>query len=657
MRVSITILFTISLLTFLSQHGYSQNRDSLNVFDLSLEQLMNIKVSVATKSETSIRETPGVITVITHDEIASAGARDLIDVFQTMVPGFSFGVDVEGVIGIGFRGIWAHEGKILMMIDGIEINEEMFATIQFGNHFPANNIERIEIIRGPGSSIYGGYAELAVINVITRRIENGGYVSSTTSATNQVFTHRNTAFGFNKSKGDFNLTFNALAGYGSLSDRENLDFYSNSYPMKNNSDRNIFNTNLSLKYKGLNYTTIIDNYETTQIDLWGENVTTGAIKETFRSLIQSLNYDLKTNKHKISLKTQYKYQQPWVSSVPQENYISTKHTEKIIAGVTDEISFSDKTNLVVGYEFNKTSVFREEKDEIFKNGKNILSIDNSALFCQFMQLTKWVNLTLGGRVDYNSEYGSSFVPRLGITKAWERFHAKLMASQSFRLPGGIIPNRLPVGKTKIDPEKATNFEIEVGMKITPQLYFIINGYNVMIEKAIIYQANLVTGNGEYFNSDDLSTLGLEAELKYLGEVFKSNINYAFYSADKRIDLYSVKGEENYMLGFAPSRINGQFSVRLIKDAWLASNFSYFGKRFGYTHANTSGDPVLEEFNPTILLNLNFQFYNIIAQRLNLTLGCHNLLNTEFSFIQPYNGQHAPLPYQSRSFMASINYVF
>lgn len=657
MRIVRIILFPICLFMFLTNHGYSQNSDSLNVFDLSLEQLMNIKVTVATRSEIAIRETPGVITVITRDDIVCSGARDLVDVFQNMVPGFNFGVDIEGVIGLGFRGIWAHEGKILMMIDGIEINEEIFATIQFGNHFPVDNIERIEIIRGPGSATYGGYAELAVINVITRKIENGGYVSTTLSTTDHVFTHRNAAFGFNKAKGDFNITLNALAGHGSISDRPNVDFYGNSFPMKNNSDRNIFNTNLSLKYKGLKSTTIIDNYEITQIDLWGNNFTQGAINESFRSFIQSVNYDLKARKHKISFKTQYKYQQPWKAIVPQENYNSTKHTEKVIANVTDVISFSDKSNLVVGFEFNNTSVFRKDEDELFIDGKDVLSINNSALFAQFMKFTQWANLTLGGRFDYNSVYGSTYVPRLGVTKAWKKFHIKIMASQSFRFPGGLIPNRLPIEKSKIDPEKATNFEIEIGMKILPQLYLIMNGYKVMLEKAIIYQTNLLTGNGAYYNSGDLGTLGLEAELKYIGEVVHTNINYAYYHADKRIDLYSVPGEESHLLGIAPNRINGQFSIKIIKDFWFTSNLSYFGKRFGYTHADADGDPVLAEFNPSILMNLNFRFNSIIAKGLNITIGCHNILNTEFSYIQPYNGFHAPLPYQSRSFMANMNYSF
>ena len=116
----------------------------------------------STKQSTGIRETPGIITVITEEEIQQSGARDIIDLFQLLVPGFGFGVDVEGVVGIGVRGLWAHEGKVLFMVDDQEINEGMFGTVQLGNHFSLENINRIEIIRGPGSAVYGGFASVAL---------------------------------------------------------------------------------------------------------------------------------------------------------------------------------------------------------------------------------------------------------------------------------------------------------------------------------------------------------------------------------------------------------------------------------------------------------------------------------------------------------------
>ena len=113
---------------------------------------MNINVSVASILPSTGRESPGIITVITADEINRTGVQDLMQVLQ-QVPGFDFGVDVEGVIGIGVRGNWAHEGKALLLWDGMELNEDLYATLQFVQHYPIDRIKQIEVIRGPGSAV------------------------------------------------------------------------------------------------------------------------------------------------------------------------------------------------------------------------------------------------------------------------------------------------------------------------------------------------------------------------------------------------------------------------------------------------------------------------------------------------------------------------
>ena len=77
---------------------------------LSLEDLMNIKITVASIKELTPRQSPGIITYITAEDIRNLGARDLMEVLRH-VPGFEFGTDVEGIIGLGVRGNWAHEGK------------------------------------------------------------------------------------------------------------------------------------------------------------------------------------------------------------------------------------------------------------------------------------------------------------------------------------------------------------------------------------------------------------------------------------------------------------------------------------------------------------------------------------------------------------------
>ena len=84
---------------------------------VSMDELLKMQTSVASQTSFTPRETPGIISIVTEEEIRTSGARDMIDVLK-LVPNFDFEYDVDGVIGLGFRGSWVHEGKALILLDG-----------------------------------------------------------------------------------------------------------------------------------------------------------------------------------------------------------------------------------------------------------------------------------------------------------------------------------------------------------------------------------------------------------------------------------------------------------------------------------------------------------------------------------------------------------
>ena len=257
-----------------------QSSDDEALLGMSLEELMNVEVSVSTKKALSIRETPGIVTVINRQEILNSGARDLVDILTLFVPGITFGAEVEGAVGISMRGIWGNEGKILLMIDGQELNEEMFASMVYGNHYPADNIAKIEIIRGPGSAIYGGYAGLGVINIITRGTEeDGSWLSGVYSQMDKTYSHRNAAFGFGKQSEDLSVSLSAVAGQGMRSDRDVVDMVGNSQSLSDDSNLDIINMNLNINYKGLDIRAIVDQYQNEHFTLWGENYPNGTLEQ------------------------------------------------------------------------------------------------------------------------------------------------------------------------------------------------------------------------------------------------------------------------------------------------------------------------------------------------------------------------------------------
>jgi outer membrane receptor for ferrienterochelin and colicin len=81
----------------------AQAQPAASYDSLSPEELMNVKITVASVKELTPRQSPGIITCITAKDIQNHGVRDLMEVLRH-VPGFKFGMDVEGVVGLGVRG-------------------------------------------------------------------------------------------------------------------------------------------------------------------------------------------------------------------------------------------------------------------------------------------------------------------------------------------------------------------------------------------------------------------------------------------------------------------------------------------------------------------------------------------------------------------------
>ncbi len=141
--------------------------------DLSLEDLVNTTITTASKFSQNLSEAPSNATVVRGEEIRSHGWRNLNEALES-IPGFQI-TNVTDLSYLGVRGFSVPDdfnSRILLLIDGIPINEGMFDQALIGPipAFPLdmNLIERIEVVPGPGSALYGGNAYLAVINVITR---------------------------------------------------------------------------------------------------------------------------------------------------------------------------------------------------------------------------------------------------------------------------------------------------------------------------------------------------------------------------------------------------------------------------------------------------------------------------------------------------------
>jgi len=159
------------LLLSLAATSFAQQA-ATDLSEASLEDLGKIQVYSASKHLQSASDAPSSVTIITSDEIQKYGYRTLADILQS-VRGFYITYDRDysyvGVRGFGRLGDW--NSRVLVLIDGHRINDNILGQAMLGTEFlvDVDLIERVEIIRGPSSSLYGADAFLAVINVITRK--------------------------------------------------------------------------------------------------------------------------------------------------------------------------------------------------------------------------------------------------------------------------------------------------------------------------------------------------------------------------------------------------------------------------------------------------------------------------------------------------------
>ena len=164
---------------------------------LSLEDLAAVQLDTvvgASKHEQKVTEAPSAVSIVTADDIKKQGYRTLADVLRS-VRGFYVTYD-RGYNYIGMRGMnipGDFGGRLLITVDGHRMNDPIYDSAASGMDFilDVDLIERVEVIRGPGSSLYGNNAFLGVINVITRKggDVNGAEVSGS-AATFDTYTGR-----------------------------------------------------------------------------------------------------------------------------------------------------------------------------------------------------------------------------------------------------------------------------------------------------------------------------------------------------------------------------------------------------------------------------------------------------------------------------------
>ncbi len=637
-----------------------------DVKELSLEDLLETPIAVASPTAArSTRESPGVVTAMTREEIVASGARDLLEVLQ-LIAGFSFHTDVEGVVGAGFRGLWGHEGKVLLIVDGIEMNELLYSTVPFGNRFPVQIIERVEVIRGPGSAIYGGNAGLAVINVITRGAKElrgfeigGRYAQSIRGLSDRSIA---VSGGYSFESIGLDVAANIALGHGRRGHGRYEDFSGQSFEMGDIAALDPAVINLDLKWKGLQLRFLYDDYRIGSQDGYGPVIATPATVR-FRTLGADLRYRFSLwDRVKPTAYAQWRLTTPWEVTDEASELHYRKSATRVKAGAMVEATPLDGLELTAGVEgwgdfawLDSDVIVGTQTDF---GGRSSVSYANVAAYAQAQWDNPYVNVSAGGRYEWNSQVGSNFAPRIALGKRIERLHLKALYSGAFRSPGIENINLNP----GITAERSQVLEAEAGLQFTDFLYGSMNAFYMRLENPIVYGVDPLTSDESYINAGPVATAGYELELQLRGKYGFARATYSLVlPAENAVDTYRVPGRYDALLGFAAHKVTLMGLWRVWRGLQLGGSAVYFSERYGFLTPgppDSEGNPVgrLGQQPQTLAANVWLGYQGLFLSGLDVSVGVDNLFNAPVAYLQPYDGGHAPLPGGARTFYVRLSYA-
>ncbi|MEO0288081.1 MAG: TonB-dependent receptor plug domain-containing protein [candidate division WOR-3 bacterium] len=630
--------------------------------ELGLEELLSQEVNVATQKSLSVRETAGIVTVITKEEIEKSGAKDLVDILN-LIPGFFFGADVSQTVSLGVRGVWANEGKILLLFDGHEMNELTYSNIILGNHISPEIIEKIEIIRGPGSVKYGGFAELGVINIVTKREDDNDFLKTDIiySSFGKIYSKRGGVVSFNKNFSSFNIGGSFSYNQSIRSVKTYYDMYDDSFSMSSNSKIFPFNGRLNFSFKNFEVNLMVDRYDMTIRSVY-DYILPKSVYQKFDYYFTDVKYRLDLNeKIKVSPTLKYKLQYPWqitdTSSSIAENYWNLK-AERILENISLNYEHSKDILLMVGEEYYYERCIANDSLQVdFADGTRKIVNQNLSIFTElFYKIPKVDLISISGfRFEYNKLYGKFLVPRIGFTRVFNKFHLKLLYAHSFRSPSFMNVN----GNVNILPEKTKTFEIEVGYMITPEMFVAGNLFDINILSPIVYYFDEETFFEGYFNDTRIGSRGFELEYRVKKGKVDIKLNYSYYTANKNeVELYSVPVDEKLFLGAPRHKIGFAGTFNLLSNLYFNINGTYQSSKYAYyKYEENIDDFVFKSFDPDFLVNFNLTYKDFLLKNMSFSFFIKNILNTSYYFVQPYNGGFAPMPGLDREFGLKITYCF
>ncbi len=601
-------------------------------------------------------DVPGTIYILDQEEIRLSGARDIMELLH-QIPGISFGQDVDDVNGISIRGLWAHEGKYIIQLNGITLNETDFGTYAFNSRLPMDNVSRVEIMMGPGTVIFGGTAALGIINVVTFDAgENDGTNINTQFSGGKDGLARS-KFGLEGNHYLGNQTsisyhFNHLEGSKSFG-TEQID---DSTSIFNGDSTKVVNTEMYLKLQRNNFN--IQFYRNDySFDIKDADYKVNMIQNQFDAQI-----DKKIgSKNDINIRGTYGYFVPWayMNTTDVRRISSNTSGRRASLSATLHSQILRKLNSNIGikayYNSNSHDWAESISDSTFEYTLN--NLYGAAIFSDLQLKTRVGFFGISARGEVNSYVTPEFAPRAYYTFKKKLFYTKATYSYCYRIP--TIEN-INLGPTdeNLQTEKGKTIDLCLGLRNRSNDWLQISAYKTILNNPIIYvfdNENL----DNYINRGAVASQGIDLMGGIKRKKYFLRMGFSYYENISEKSVLEEVASPIAKTFLAIPRTKGTLLAGYHFTAWLSwsATLIYQSDIYAYEPDESSEAGItLKNYAAVPRIN-SFVHINPVESPFSLRLGATNILNVEYRIASPYNNGISSMLMDPLQFRLDLNYRF
>jgi len=592
MKKALIILFAWQI----SNHAYAIGELSENDSIAIQQQIPEIVVS-GTRDEIDERQLPMVISVVGKDKLVENQRQNILPTIMEQVPSLmltsrgvmGFGVSTGAAGGIMLRGISSGSGQIMVMIDGHPQYNGIYGH-SIADSYQTIMAERVEVVRGPASLLYGSNAMGGAINIVTRKLDADAVKTTINIGAGSYGTVQADASNMIKN-GNFSSTI-ALQYGRSDNHRPNMDFeqYGGFAKLNYNISDNwntfadIDLTHFNASNPGSVQNEMIDN------DQW---ITRGSIALGIENRYEHTNgaisiYD-NFGRHKIN--DGYAAN----GGEPQTRLFRSKDA---LIGVNwyQNAELFQGNKLTIGFDwqhiYGRAYYTSRENGEVLETkNKQSAHVHNNEVagYISFMQTISILTLDAGVRYDYHSVAGGEWVPQAGIVvRPMSNGEIRAMVSKGFRNPTMREMYLYPPSNEDLKAERLINYELS--FKHRPLGGLLSYGVNMFYIKA----DNIIqTIQKQNVNTGEIENKGIEVEMKWnVTDNLSLNTNHSWLNMKNHI--VAAPEYKGYLgLNYVGKKVSIASGFMQVCNLFTAvgeneekENFSLLNITFGYHINNT-----------------------------------------------------------------------